>query len=539
MCGARGPQGELYVDDAVKGARYPAALPEMLRPTLKGLAPSQMMVYEAFARPARQPSIGGAPAAASADGAGGAGAAGAAGAGAGGGGYLEVSQAMVVYGRLVQGLEASIKQLVATAAQQSKARLVSLSMLGPDHEVPLMVRQTLEVTLKIAPHEREAASYQFARSVFKKVVEASDLLKIEAFVGILGGLREECKKLSTDILAWIGFLPSTTEEDFKLHRLVLVLLAKVKLVRVQDLDAHLAAKTSGGQLQPWVDLAMAFVRQCVAERVGGWRDFGQIFDALGKAAQRHGQGRKINKFMEELRAVASQVAASQAGQGAGEAGKQRGGADAVARDQVTYLLERWIRVWNESGGAEHKCVQYVTLLHQQNVLKTEESTEVFVRLAIELCVDACVKTAQPPPPPEDGSAASQPPPGVATQFVYNVVDALSNMLVILVKFGSADPQSVTSRAHLLGRILTAMNRVLLSDAHEKSANKVDGGSRRPFDQRPYLRILLNLVRDLNASDQVKIASHPTLRKRNISPSDKQARESTTRGIQVMAVNQPL
>jgi CCR4-NOT transcription complex subunit 1 len=128
-------------------------------------------------------------------------------------------------------------------------------------------------------------------------------------------------------------------------------------------------------------------------------------------------------------------------------------------------------------------VQYITLLHQQNVLKSEELTEVFLRLATELCVDACAKTA-----PSEGASE-----GV---FAYTVIDALSNLLVILVKYGSVDPQSVTSRVHLLSRILGTVGRCLVADAEATAPG------RRPFDQRPYFRILVNLLRDLNTTDPV-------------------------------------
>lgn len=66
-----------------------------------------------------------------------------------------------------------------------------------------------------------------------------------------------------------------------------VLLTRTQLCRLADLDAHLASKTNAGASLPWVDVSMQFAKQCVLERLGGWDDFGSIFDVLGKAAQRH------------------------------------------------------------------------------------------------------------------------------------------------------------------------------------------------------------------------------------------------------------
>jgi CCR4-NOT transcription complex subunit 1 len=233
-------------------------------------------------------------------------------------------------------------------------------------------------------------------------------------------------------------------------------------------------KTQGGQSLPWVDAAMSLVRQCVLERTALWSDFGSIFDALGKAAQRNPQGvaRKIHKFVEDLKSAAAQL-----GGGALYEAKPRG--DSAAREQVTYLLEHWIRLWTEAGGQEAKCVQFIALLHQQNILKSEEMSEVFLRLSVELCVDACMKTER------DGEG-----------FNYSVVDALGGMLVMLVKYGSADPQSVLSRVQYLNRILGIVARAV-------AAGAVEG----PFDQRPFLRLLTNLLKDLNTTDPVVEANN--------------------------------
>ena len=479
-------QGQPFVDEAYAGKRYPAALPEMLRPTRAGLGPAQLLVYEAFAKqaPKPPPAAEGGPVS-----------------------FIDSQQAMFEYGRLVTALEAAIGGL----AKQAPGRALSLAMLGPEHEIAMLVRQTLDVTQKIAPADREAGAFQFARSVFvKKIVEpvncegdnpvaAEELLKLECYVGILGSLREECKKLSKELLGWIGYLPVPEEPDARTqaHRIILMLLVRFKLCRMPDLDVHIAVKMNGGTNLPWVDFAMVFAKHCILERVGQWGDFGNVFDGLGKAAhQRPGLARKISKFMEDLRSASpaqGQLPSAAAGGAAGAEGAPKRAPEAAgARDQVMYLLERWIRVWNESGGSEQKCVGYITLLHQQNVLKSEEMTEVFLRIATELCVEACVKTAAPAPAAE-GVAAGE----AGTQFVYKVLDAYSSMLVLLVKYASADPQSVTSRVQLLSRILSTVDRVLLADAAESGV-----AGRRAFDQRPYLRIFTNLLRDLNTSDPV-------------------------------------
>jgi CCR4-NOT transcription complex subunit 1 len=299
-----------------------------------------------------------------------------------------------------------------------------------------------------------------------------------------------------------------------------------------------------------------------------------------KAAQRHSAqvARKVTKFVEELRHAAAQLQAAQgpahlaalpplvpgsggAAGGGGAGGDASGAASGLAtkraagldsaREQVTYLLERWLRVWTEAGGAEAKGAPFLSLLRQQHVLASEDTTDVFLRLATELCVDACLKTAHQAPPPAaaaaagaassegqaaaDGSAGGDKGPGSSggplgaagsgngnppgqSQLVYTVVDAYSALLVLLVKHAAADPQSVASRVSMLNKCLAAVDRALLADCHAASpaadptaaggsAAATSGTDKRAFDQRPYFRVFANLLRDLTAADPVAEHNH--------------------------------
>jgi hypothetical protein len=48
------------------------------------------------------------------------------------------------------------------------------------------------------------------------------LLRVEAYVGVLGLLKSECPKLVNDCLGWVAYLPVNDEADCKLHRNILV-----------------------------------------------------------------------------------------------------------------------------------------------------------------------------------------------------------------------------------------------------------------------------------------------------------------------------
>ena len=179
------------------------------------------------------------------------------------GDFIAGSQGLTIYGRLVAAMENSIVNLIA----KNPGRQLSLGMLGPDHEISVLVRQTLEVTQKIAPSERDNTAFQFAYSIFfKRVREADERLRMEAYVGILGGLRDECKRLSKEILNWINYLAIEDDANRTKTCRILTLLMRVKICRVQDLDLHIAVKMNAGQSGPWVDFAMVFLHECLTTR---------------------------------------------------------------------------------------------------------------------------------------------------------------------------------------------------------------------------------------------------------------------------------
>mmetsp|Transcript_23696 Transcript_23696/g.28928 ORF Transcript_23696/g.28928 Transcript_23696/m.28928 type:complete len:214 (+) Transcript_23696:1081-1722(+) len=62
------------------------------------------------------------------------------------------------------------------------------------------------------------------------------------------------------------------------------------------------------------------------------------------------------------------------------------------RQQVTFLLDSWIRVHNEAPGSEKALAQYLQLLQQHGVGKADDITERFFRISTELVVEACLKT---------------------------------------------------------------------------------------------------------------------------------------------------
>ena len=155
------------------------------------------------------------------------------------------------------------------------------------------------------------------------------------------------------------------------------------------------------------------------------------------------------------------------------------------RQSVTYLLDYWIRVYNETPGNEKAYAQYLQLLQQHGVGKSEENSERFFRASTELVVEAVLKSGQV----VEGSSVPI--------LHYNVVDAYAKLVALLFKYmnsGGGAEKVAAQRINLLNKVLGITVRCLM--ASSENGKQITAG----FDQRPYFRLLMNLIQDLNLPD---------------------------------------
>jgi hypothetical protein len=153
------------------------------------------------------------------------------------------------------------------------------------------------------------------------------------------------------------------------------------------------------------------------------------------------------------------------------------------RQQVSMLLENWIRLNDEAPGSEKVLAQYLQMLQQSGVGKIEEHTERFFRHSTELIVEATINSSQ------CIDSRKQ------TFFSYNFADSYTKLLVLLVRYmnsGGTQEQIALQRISLLNKISGAVVRSLMS-SYERSKQ-----SDSHWDQRPWLRIMLNLLCELTA-----------------------------------------
>jgi hypothetical protein len=321
------------------------------------------------------------------------------------------------------------------------------------HPVAAHVGDLLLAAARVERASRDDAALAIAQSTFKAMCEPRALeppVRLETLAIVLAAVADISAHLVRDEVAnWIAFLPAHTDADRFLHAHVLVRLLGVELLDVAEVDAYLARNMDGGRSAPWLDIALGFVELSVAQYrlatfPGDLQRIARVLEivarqphpppalrrlvaALSAEQQRaHAQtasvrtGRDtgptpspVHHGMPSMAASATPVrgdgldlrtltpasrplAASMSATAAARELRRASIAPEDppgARDQVTALLEQWIRVWNESPGSEKAYAQYLALLQQHAVPRSDASTERFIRLATTICVESCVEVS--------------------------------------------------------------------------------------------------------------------------------------------------
>merc|ERR1719162_1343508 len=546
--------GQPFYDMSIFGnnQRYPAGLPDQLRPKPGGLRAEHFQLYDSFQRLPRQtpaPGSGIAPNVASAGIA----------PGRAGSARVPENEMQAVAQKTPIGIEAlsalaaKLDSAVTTLLTSAGPRApeVKLQMLPHDHQIRQLlsaVNQILpnlntsgELTRSLAQSEQDSV-LQFSQGIFKRLYELSlaEPLRLEALVALLEKINVSCPKLGTDMGTWATYAPTNTEAQRRLHRTVLLLLVRSHLLAVNELDQFLAARADNGRNPVWVEFALLFIRTAFMERISLPNDFPKVIDLMTRIADGRsmaGQNviqaykKPILRMLEEMRGLgpatssqnvtpSGQVATGAAAPTSNDRWQSSATiqdssslsvdslsrfstasvivAEATegfaqtdppnARQQVIQLLENWIRVNNEATGNEQINTQFLQYLQQFGVGTVEEHTERFVRLASQIVVDAVLKSA----------TAGE---NSRTVLNYAVADVYCKLLVLMFKHlntGGSPEQIKVQRLAMLNKILGCTVRTMMWDVEKSKASIARG---KQWDQRPWYRIFMNLVIDINKPDQ--------------------------------------
>ena len=407
-----GQQRAVFYDAAIfaPGNRFPAALPEPLRPTLGGLSATQLQVYKAFQRVPRQPvatqqgagvagaGAAGGAAAAAAGGAMGAGAMGAAGGqagpgqagvaagqgGAGQGGGLAAGQAVLAVqaGGLLttaQALDrfnvcmAKLDQAVTALQREKPDTIASLSLdaLPPAHRVLELVQQITATGQSTAPVNRDEACLAFSQRVFKALYDAPlDAFRVRVHLGVLGALRDVCKILRKKLTEWVTYAPPDSKFNVNIARG----LIRSRLLVISEFDLHVAKLIDpSGRNPDAAEFAMNFLHACVVEdgSLGAVevrcmvKALNRVVETCGGKGGKGGKGGGGGKYPPRLEPLLQNLNSLVAqGGGARSAGESKAEPPIIqlpsaapvdqprARDHAAAVFDEWQRLYAEAAARE-------------------------------------------------------------------------------------------------------------------------------------------------------------------------------------------
>jgi CCR4-NOT transcription complex subunit 1 len=161
-----------------------------------------------------------------------------------------------------------------------------------------------------------------------------------------------------------------------------------------------------------------------------------------------------------------------------------------AKQLVTEILVSWLRVQNDAASNDKIMAQFLQRLQQQfGVGSNDDQTERFLRLATEVVVESCTKNA-------DASSGLN----------YQAIDGYAKLLSYIVRYmngGGSTEQVSQQKLTLLNKVLGVITRSLVTSCEKAQQSSVQ------WDQRPWFRLLLDLVCELNqpnpALDLIKVA----------------------------------
>eukprot|EP00475_Leptophrys_vorax_P010508 TRINITY_DN17089_c0_g3_i1.p1 TRINITY_DN17089_c0_g3~~TRINITY_DN17089_c0_g3_i1.p1 ORF type:complete len:1415 (-),score=395.30 TRINITY_DN17089_c0_g3_i1:74-4294(-) len=444
------------------GARYPSALPEILRPK-PGLTNQQLKVYEDFARAGHHVAVGEeeplivaaqaptpanpAPAALPSANA----------------PFRSVLPEQRAAQEALDYVLTKLDQLVQEISKRDPNLILS------DAEVNSTIQNVSAVLFQLQPPHRQELAVEFARTVFTMLLDSSSSIQVDICLMLLKAVRLAYNELAKDLSI---LLCRVVEEHHFMNADAFLGLIREGLIVVGQFDLSLVKLLSSTQLS-MIDFVIAFLtRAVVIERLVPPQEFYNSLETLSKLAQHSGPGvaEQIALFLDRVRPLIS-----------------RGPADAIANksvgivdihdrrftSQCYYFFDEWLALFIRHPALPEKLLmQFVTAFEREGMLKNQQTIEEFFRIVLPACIEGCL-----------GRNAAQPSQEIRVEFV----DSLAKFVVVLVKLLQSSPMHGVKNLTVLSSFLGLVSEQVLRD-YETNKNLMN--------QKPYYRLFAALIQDL-------------------------------------------
>ncbi|CAD7696161.1 unnamed protein product [Ostreobium quekettii] len=440
------------------GGRFPASLPDSLRPRPGHLNPQQTRVYDDFARIPRAGNsnvlrMSGMESS----------------------GQLQMSSTADQYAMMQPDKPASLaesyalwqQRIDAVISKEAAQNQSDFSQLPETSEVHHLLAELVELVAQ-CPNRDEVVS-GIAEKIFLHMYDRQHRLHTSVLAAALALLRTSgFNRLPSSVTSW--FCQVSQDEARRFNQPVAGGLIRANLMVFPELDLHLARCLGSGLSAPMtgcVEFVLYLVKQFVmGEGIVRASELASTLDLLRKLALRSPDGDQILHLIDQVRVF-----------------PKDSDPDGL-RDQVAGMFDSWATVVH-SDPTDAKIKACVEAFMKAGLLKGDDVTGRFFRICAELSVLHCVNT-------EVANAQGQKPGDGRMSFV--MIDAFVKLVVTLLEV-------IRGGVPGLRKVLEIIVQVLYSDHDERGTL---------YNSRPYFRIFYGLFQELLPQDISELPSVDTI-----------------------------
>jgi CCR4-NOT transcription complex subunit 1 len=395
----------------------------------------------------------------------------------------------------------------------------------------------------------DAVILAFANKIAKALYHpdfSNSLLHRDVYMYLLEALKNAVPLVATQLTQWLLQTPQDGSQPKLFNLEMTCAYLKHNLLHIVDVDKYLAeqvrelAQQHGPSLTHFnmrLEFVINLVRRCVVQqRYVVVTELPFLFGNLSKMTQGHIQsgsklGDTLIRLLEDVQAAAARSRGDKTknsdfpGEGDPdeldiEFARQMRAVFAEqipneTKHRIVRLFEEWMAICSQGSGNDKQYALYLERLQQQRVLATPGSSVTFFRVIVEACVSSAYAHLVDVPQHQEQqqTGALNARQQAISNFLadeaksqstgvlrYHAIDALAKFVVFLSKFldpsGQTPPQQPTNNVNRMILFKWFLTTVVWGILKDHSAQQ------EQFNQRPYLRLLVNIMQELNSPDPV-------------------------------------
>ncbi|KAK4801597.1 hypothetical protein SAY86_022084 [Trapa natans] len=369
-----------------------------------------------------------------------------------------------------------------------------------DAEVQRIIAEVPEIVLRC--RSKDEAALAVAQKVFKRLYEnAANSFLVGAHLAILAAIRDVCKLVVKELTSWVIY----SDEERKFNKDITVGLIHSELLNLAEYNLHMAKLIDGGRNKTATEFAISLLHTLVLEECSVVSELQSLVEALAKLATKPGVPESLQQLVDILRNPGASTAVhggvSTGKEDRGTQSKDKKAPSPIAtcreeynnaevvepdpsgfRDQVSSLLVEWFGICEIPGANDAAASHFILKLHQSGFLKGDDMTDRFICCLMEFAVAHCLSS-------EGVNVGSLQSPQQPQNLSFLAIDTYSKLLFSILKYGPVD--HVSSKLFILSRLMEVTVKYIQKDAEEKKTS---------FNPRPYFRLFINWLLDLNSLD---------------------------------------